>query len=159
RIEETRIEEEREQRRRQAEAAERARQEAERAAREREVARLRLEEDRRREEETRAREEATRLEAVRAAEVERARVEALERAKSDALAAQRAHEQRLASIGAVETTKRLHKTVRLGAASFVALLAAAAGLYFGKIQPSTEERARGLGAIIAELRADIERMQ
>jgi hypothetical protein len=158
RLEETRIEEEREQRRRQSEAAERARQEAEREARERELARLRLEEERRREQEMRAREETARLEAVRAAEVERIHVEAVERAKGAALAAQRAHEQNLAAIGAGEATRRLRKMAWLGAASLVVLVAGGAAVYFGKIQPSSDERARGLEAIIAERRSETERM-
>jgi colicin import membrane protein len=159
RIEETRIQEEREQRRRQTEAAERAQQEAARAAREREAARVRLEEERRLDDARRVREEAARLEAVRAAEVERARVEATERAKTEALSAQRVHEQRLAAIGAGETKKRLRWATWFGAAACVALVAGGAGLYYGQIKPSADERTRGLEAIIAQRRAQTEEMQ
>jgi colicin import membrane protein len=159
RLEESRIEEERAQRQRQEEAAERARQEAARLARENELARVRAEAERRREAERRARDEAARIEAVRLAEIERARVEALERAKSEALSAQRAHEQRLAAIGASETNKRLRFTMWSGAAALVLLAAGGAGLYFGHLKPSADERARGLEAIIAQRRAETERMQ
>jgi colicin import membrane protein len=159
RLEETRIAEEQEQRRRQAEAAERARKEAEQAARERELARVRLEEERRRDEAARQREEAARLEAVRAAEVERVRLETVERAKLEALASQRAHEQHLAAIGAGKATKRLRWVTWLGAASLVALVGGGAALYFGKIQPSSDERARGLERIISERREETERLR
>jgi colicin import membrane protein len=159
RLEESRIEEERAQRQRTAEAAERARQEAARMARENELARVRAEEERRREAGRRARDEAARIEAVRFAEVERVRVEAFERAKSEALSAQRAHEQRLAAIGAGESKKRLRVTMWSGAAAFVLLAAGGAGIYFGHLKPSAAERARGLEAIIAQRRAETDRMQ
>src|SRR5215467_7664113 len=62
-------------------AAEKARADAGLVAREAEEARIRAEEERRRMEEARAREEAARLEAIRHAEVEKARVDAENRAR------------------------------------------------------------------------------
>ena len=106
-LEEDRIRQEHEQRRKQAEDAERARQKAEANARERELARRRFEEQRRLEGETRKREEEARLEAIRAGEIERARVEAMQRVRSDELAAARAHAERLAALAGGEQKKRL----------------------------------------------------
>src|SRR5512138_3672464 len=75
-LEQDRIKQEDDEKKRRAEMEARAREEAERRARAEEQARVMAEEERRRLEESRQREESARLDALRQAEIERARVEA-----------------------------------------------------------------------------------
>ncbi|MFO0758245.1 MAG: hypothetical protein U0359_17250 [Byssovorax sp.] len=107
-------------------AAEKARLDAERAAREAEESRIRAEEERRRAEEQRAREEAARHEAIRIAEVERARVEAEQKARMEALAAQQQHERSLAALKHDESKKKL-RNMLIGGGIFVVLAGTAIG--------------------------------
>jgi colicin import membrane protein len=109
-------------------AAERARADAERAARDAEQARIRAEEERRRFEEQRAREEAARLEAIRTAEVEKARVEAEQKARLEAMAAQQQHERSLAQIKHDESKKRL-RNMLIGGAVLVVTIGGALGYF------------------------------
>src|SRR5439155_11920984 len=100
-----------------------------------------------------------RVEGVRAAEIERARIEARERARADQLSAERAHEQRLAAIGAGRARTGLRRSSWIVAASSCALVAAIAFVYFSQIKPAADERTRGLEAMIAERRAQNDQMQ
>lgn len=106
-LEEDRIRTEEADRAAQTRAQEEARRAAEQAAREAEEARIRAEEERRRSEEQRSREEGARLEAIRQAEVERARLEAEQAARMQAMAAQQQHERQLASIKTDDQKKKL----------------------------------------------------
>jgi colicin import membrane protein len=109
-------------------AAEKARLEAERAAREAEEARIRAEDERRRMEEARSREEAARLEAIRQAEIEKARVDAEQRARLEAMAAQQQHEHKLAQLTHDESKKKLRKTL-IAIAIAVPVLGGVAGVF------------------------------
>jgi colicin import membrane protein len=97
-LEEDRIKNEEADRTAAANAAEKARADAELAARNAEESRIRAEEERRRVDEQRTREEAARLDAIRTAEIEKARIEAEQRARMEAMAAQQQHERSLAVI-------------------------------------------------------------
>jgi colicin import membrane protein len=120
-LEEDRIKQEEDTRAAQAAAAERARIEAERQAREAEEARIRAEEDRRRTDEGRAREETARLEAIRHAEIERARVDAEGRARMEAMAAQQQHERSLAAINQDKSKKNLRNLLIAGIVGVIAI--------------------------------------
>jgi colicin import membrane protein len=159
RLEEDRVRQEHEIRRRTAEEAERSRREAERALREREQARLRRIEEQRLEVEARGRDEQVRLEAIRAGEIERARVEAIERTRSEARAAERAHEQKLASLAADETKTKLRRRVWAAGITCCALLAAGPLVYFGKIRPSVEEGTRSWQSIVDAQRAQRDQLE
>jgi colicin import membrane protein len=130
-LEEDRIREEEAEKARRARAELDAREAKDRAARDAEERRLREEEERRRGEDLRKREEQTRLEAIRQGEVEKARAEAEHRARMDAMAAQQAHEAKLATINQDEHKKRLQMTVGVIAFVFVAALIGG-GVYFKK---------------------------
>lgn len=111
-----------------AQAAENARLEAERAAREAEEARIRAEQERRRTEEQRAREEAARLEAIRQAEIEKARLDAEQRARMAAMEAQQQHERNLAQLKHDKSKKTLRNALIIGGA--VVVLGGSTGGYF-----------------------------
>ena len=106
-LEEDRIKQEEDTKRRAEEEAARARAETERKAREEEEARLRAIDDKRRAEEQRTREEAARLEAIRHGEVEKARVEAENQARMVQLRGQQEHERQLAMVTQDKSKKRL----------------------------------------------------
>jgi colicin import membrane protein len=107
-------------------AAEKAKLDAERAARDAEESRIRAEEERRRTEELRAREEAARHEAIRVAEIEKARVEAEQRARMEALAAQQQHERSLAALQHDHSKKKL-RNMLIGGAVAVVLIGSGVG--------------------------------
>jgi colicin import membrane protein len=147
-LEEDRIKQEEDTRAAQAAAAERARVEAERQAREAEEARIRAEEERRRHDEGRAREEAARLEAIRHAEIERARVDAEGRARMEAMAAQQQHERNLAAINQDKSKKTLRNALIAGGA--VVFIGVALGGYF--IKKNADERDAHDAAVAAQLK-------
>jgi colicin import membrane protein len=120
-LEEDRIRGEEEQKAAAAAAAEKARLEAEKIAREAEEARIRAEEERRRTDEQRSREETARLEAIRIAEVEKARLETEQKARLDAMTAQQSHERSLAALKHDESKKSLRKMLIYGAVAVVIL--------------------------------------
>ena len=97
-LEEDRIRQEEASRKAKQEAELQARLDAERRVREDEEARIRGEEERRRAEEQRIREEQARVEAIRHAEVEKARLDAENAARLEAMRHQQEHERRLQSI-------------------------------------------------------------
>jgi colicin import membrane protein len=150
RLQEERVrqeQEQQEQRAHDAASARRRRREAQ-EARVRELERVLAEEDRQK------REEELRFEAIREAELERARNEALERTRAE----ERAHEQRLAQLASDATQTKL-RVLRWGAAAGLAWVALSALLYFGKIKPSTEERARSLQSIIEARQHESEQLR
>lgn len=153
-LEEDRIRSEEAEKAATAAAAEKARQEAERAAREAEEARIRAEDERRRMEEQRSREEAARLEAIRVAEVEKARVEAEQRARLEAMAAQQQHEQKLAQLTHDESKKKLRKTL-LAVAIAVPVLGIGVGvMVYRNVQ---ETKAREAAAAIERAQLEEEK--
>ncbi len=122
-LEEDRIRQEESERRRQADAAEAARADAERKSRDAEEQRLRAEDERRRVEEQRGREENARLEAIRHAEVEKARVEAEQSARMEALRRQQEHERQIAVIAQDKSKKNLKfAAIGIGVVLLVALV-------------------------------------
>lgn len=104
-----------------------ARVDAERRAREAELARIEAAEAQRRAAEQRAREEATRLDAIRLAEVERARVAAENAARLEALKRQQEHERELTALKEQSGRKKL--VVVLGALAFALVTAIGIGGY------------------------------
>lgn len=106
-LEEDRIRQEEDAKRKAEEEAARVRAEADRRAREEEEARLRAIDDKRRAEEQRTREEAARLEAIRHAEVEKARLDAENQARLQQMQRQQEHERQLAMVTQDKSKKRL----------------------------------------------------
>ena len=138
-LEEDRIKTEEADKAAQAASAERARLDAERAAREAEEARIRAEEERRRADEQRARENDAKLQAIRIAEVEKARVEAEQRARLEAMAVQQQHEKALATIQHDDSKKKLRKML-IGIIVAVILIGSVSGFLVYK--QHTEAQAR-----------------
>lgn len=135
-------------------AAERARLDAEHAARAAEEARIRAEEERRRMEEQRSREETARLEAIRIAEVEKARVEAEQRARLEAMAQQQQHERSLAAIKEDDHKKKLRNWLIIGGIGAVVVLGVVGGLGY---RSYTEGKEAERMAIEQKRVADLER--
>lgn len=106
-LEEDRIKQEEDQKRRIDEEAARARAETERRAREEEEARMRAADEKRRTEEQRSREDSARVEAIRQGEVEKARLEAENRARMEQMHKQQEHEKELARLNTDKSKKRL----------------------------------------------------
>ena len=146
-LEEDRIRSEEADKAAQAAAAEKARMDAERVAREAEEARIRSEEERRRLDEQRGREEAARLEAIRHAEIEKARADAENKARLDAMAAQQQHERNLAAIHQDESKKKL-RNLLIGGAVAVVLLGSLGGFmaYKSSQEASIREQAQAAKA-------------
>jgi len=127
-LEEDCIRQEDEEKKKRAEAEVQARQEAERRAREQEQQRLNAEEDRRRSEEQRKKEEAARLEAIRHAEIEKARVEAEQKAALAAMTQQQAHQLQLSTLQHDEHKKKLQRMVTFGGLGAAVILIG--GIFF-----------------------------
>ncbi len=108
-------------------AQEEARRAAEMAARNAEEARIRAEEDRRRAEEQRGREEAARLDAIRHAEVEKARLEAEQQARLAAMASQQQHERQLAVINTDKKNTRF-RNILIGVVAAVLAIGTGVGI-------------------------------
>jgi colicin import membrane protein len=136
-LEEDRIKQEETARQRQAEAATQARLEAERRAREEEEARINAEEQRRRSEEQRAREDAARLEAIRHAEIEKARLDAENAARTEQLKHQQEHERQIKALSQDKHKKRLTLIVTLSLVGLAVALVGG-GLF---IKSQADERA------------------
>lgn len=140
-LEEDRLRQEEQDRKRQIEDEDRRRRDEEEARMQAEQERIRQEEERRRQEEQRRREEETRLEAIRAAEIEKKRIEAERAAQLEAMSKQQEHARQLAMIQQDQSKKKLRNTlIGVGAGSFL-LIAGGLGLYFGKIKPEQEAAA------------------
>lgn len=138
-LEEDRIKTEEADKAAQTAAAERARIDAERAARDAEEARIRAEEERRRLDEMRGREEHAKLDAIRTAEVEKARIEAEQRARLEAMAAQQSHEKALAHLQHDESKKSLRKTL-IGVVAGVIVIGSVGGVLLYRNHQETQAR-------------------
>ena len=106
-LEEDRIRQEDDEKKKREQAEVQARLDAERRTREAEEARLATEAERRRVEESRQREETARLEAMRQGEVERARHDAENQARLRAMQQQQDHERQLAALSQDKKKKQL----------------------------------------------------
>lgn len=148
-LEEDRIKQEENERQRQEQAVIQARMEAERKAREEEEARIAAAEEQRRQAEQRQREEAARLEAIRHAEVEKARLDAENAARLEQLRAQQAHEQNLTALKQDKSKKNL--TYIAAGVGVALVLAIGIGGYLVKVQ---SDKAAALQAQLAQLVSD-----
>jgi colicin import membrane protein len=158
-LEEDRIKQEDDDKRRRVEAEVQAKADAERRARENEAARLQAEEDRRRDEEQRKKEEATRLDAIRHGEIEKARVEAEQRARMEAMTKQQEHERHLTSLQHDEHKKKLQRMVTFSVGGALILLVGFLGVYFGKIKPEADARDAAARAAIMQQAEESKRLQ
>lgn len=158
-IEDQRLKEERAAEQQRADEELAARTEAERIEREAEEARIQAEENRRRMEEARQREEAARLEAIRLAEVERARAMAEQQARLEAMARQQEHEQKLAQLTHDKQKRRLQKIVTYGSLSALLVFGGGLGVYFGKIRPEAEAENAAAAAQIRAQQEESERLR
>ena len=148
-IEEERIKEEEADRAARAKSEREAREAEERRRRDEEERRVREEEERRRTEEQRKREESTRLDAIRHAELEKAKAEAEHKARLESMTAQQAHEAQLASITHDQSKKKLQMAVGI-----VAFLLIAGGTVLGlALKKSSDEATAKAQALEAERRA------
>lgn len=154
-LEQQRVREEDDARRRAFEAAERARLDAELRRRAEQEERIRVEEARRLAAEAARREEAVRHEAIRLAALEKARIEASRRAQIAILSQEQKHERDLAALRQDAQKRRLQRTLILGGALAVLLLGGGAGLYFGKLQPEAEQAQREQAAQLAQSEASL----
>lgn len=137
-IEENRIREEEDAKKRAAEAEVQARADAEKRAREEEESRLRAEEERRRSDEMRRKMEEAQVEAAKHAEIEKRKLEEQHRLQMEAMAKQQAHEK---EIHVIQSQKR--KGIHPGAlaAIGIALLSALfAVIFFVSIKPSNDAK-------------------
>lgn len=122
-LEEDRIKQEENERRRVEEAAVQARLAEERRAREAEESRLRAAEEERRQNEQRSREEQARLDAIRHAEIEKARLEAENAARMEQLRRQQEHEQKIHALSQDQGKKKLlWIAIGSGVVLFIALI-------------------------------------
>ncbi len=155
-LEEDRIKSEEAEKAAAAAAAERARLDAERSAREAEEARIRSEEERRRLDEARAREEAARIEAIRHAEIEKARTEAENRARLEAMAAQQQHERNLAAIKQDESKKKL-RNLLIGGVAVVVLGGSLAGYFIYQSSVRGDQERAALAQRNADAEAELKK--
>jgi colicin import membrane protein len=133
-------------------AAQKAKAEAERAAREAEESRIRAESERRRMEEQRTREDAARVEAIRVAEIEKARMEAEQRARIEAMAAQQSHERSLAALREDKGKKTL-RSLLIGGSAVVAVGVLVTGYMVYQTQQQNQARIAAAAAERAEAEA------
>jgi colicin import membrane protein len=156
-LEEDRIKQEDDDKKRKEAAELHARQDAERRAREAEEARMHGEEERRRQDEQRTREEQARVEAIRQGEVEKARHEAEQQARLRAMGQQQEHERQLAALSQDKKKKQL-TYIALGIGALLILGGAGGGFAFYK---SGQEQARVTAlknAEIAEQKAQLDKL-
>jgi colicin import membrane protein len=145
-LEEDRIREEEAEKERTAriEAERRAREEADRRAAEQ--ARMQAEADARRAEEQRQKEEVARIDAIRTAEIEKAKAEAEHQARLQAMTAQQAHEAQIAALQSDSTKKRLKLIVGI----VTAVLVLGGGATVFAVMKSNEEQAQREAILAAE---------
>jgi colicin import membrane protein len=158
-LEEDRIRQEDDEKKRRAEADAQARLEAERHARDQEQARLQVEEERRHGEEQRKKEAAARLEAIRHAEIEKARMEAEQRGKMEAMTQQQAHQLQMSTLQHDEHKKKLQRMVTFSVGGGTILLIGSLLLYFGKIKPDAEAREAATRAALVQQAEEAKKLQ
>jgi colicin import membrane protein len=140
-LEEDRIKQEEQEKRRQEDAANNARMDAERRSREEEESRSRAEENRRRAEEQRVREDHARVDAIRQAEIERARLEAENAARLEQLRHQQEHERHITALTQDKHKKKL-AFFAYGAAAFLVIALVGGGLFIKRqMDESAAEKA------------------
>lgn len=149
-LEEDRIRQEDDEKKKRAEAEVQARAEAEKRAREQEQARLHAEDERRRGEEQRKKEEATRLDAIRQAEIEKARVEAEQRAKLEAMSKQQAHQLQLSTLQHDEHKKKLQRMVTFGGIGAAVLVIGGIFFYVNKAKENDAREATTRAALVQQ---------
>jgi colicin import membrane protein len=111
---------------------------------------LNAEEERRRSEEQRKKEEAARLEAIRHAEIEKARVEAEQRAKLEAMTQQQAHQLQLSTLQHDEHKKKLQRTVTFGGLGAVVVVIAGIFLFVSKSKENDAREAAARAALVQQ---------
>ncbi len=156
-LEEDRIKQEDDDKKRKEAAELHARQEAERRAREAEEARMQGEAERRRQDEQRTREETARVDAIRQGEVEKARHEAEQQARLRAMAQQQDHERQLAAVSQDKKKKQL-TFIALGIGAVLILGAAGGGFAFWKSGQEQAKITAAKNAEIAEQKAQLDKL-
>lgn len=137
-LEKSRVDEEEQRRRQQAEAETQAKLEAERRSRAEQEQRIRDEDERRRQAELRRRMEEAQIEAAKLAEIEKRRLEEQHRLQMEAVTQQQAHERQIQQI---QAQKRKGAHPALLASIAVALLGAIVAIvFFVWIKPIGEAR-------------------
>jgi len=137
-IEENRIKEEEDAKKKRAEQEIQAKLESERRAREEEEGRLRAEEERRRSDDLRRKMEEAQVEAAKAAEIEKRKLEDQHRLQMEALAKQQAHEKEVHLIQS-QKRKGIHPGI-LAAIGIILLGAIGAVIFFVAIKPANEAK-------------------
>ena len=137
-LEENRIKEEEDAKKRAADAEVQAKADAERRAREEEEARLRAEEERRRQDEMRRKMEEAQIEAAKHAEIEKRKLEQQHLLQMEALAKQQAHEKEIHAIQA-QKRKGVHPGV-LGGIGVLLLGAVLAIVFVVAIKPANDAK-------------------
>lgn len=138
-------------------AAEEAQRAAERAAVDAEQARIAAEQERRRLDEQRGREEAARLDAIRQAEVEKARLEAEGQSRMAAMAAQQQHERQLVAIHSDQSKKTLRNAV-IGLIVAVLAIASIGGfVMYNRAEDAARDKASSEKQL-ADLKAEQEKL-
>jgi len=156
-LEEDRIKQEDDDKKRKEAAELHARQETERKALEAEQARMQGDNERRRQDEQRTREEQARVEAIRQGEVEKARHDAENQARLRAMGQQQEHERQLAALSQDKKKKQL-TYIALGIGALLIFGGAGGGFAFYK---SGQEQARITAvknAEIAEQKAQLDKL-
>jgi colicin import membrane protein len=153
-LEEDRLKQEDTDRQRAAQAEAQSRADQERRTRDEQEARMRAEEERRRTEEQRQREETARVEAIRHAEVERARLDAENAARLEAMKHHQEHERHLTAIKE-KTGKKQVVMIAVGVAAL--LVVALVGGGFG-IKALLDRNAAEASAHQRELAAKTEEL-
>ncbi len=156
-LEEDRIKQEDDDKKRKEAAELHARQEVERRAREAEEARMQGETERRRQEEQRTREESARVDAIRQGEVEKARHEAEQQARLRAMAQQQDHERQLAAVSQDKKKKQL-TFIALGIGAVLILGAGGGGYAFWKSGQEQAKVTAAKNAEIAEQKAQLDKL-
>lgn len=172
-LEEDRIRQEEDDKKNRAQAEAKARDDAERKARDEEAARVAAEEERKRLEAARQREETARLEAMRAAEIEKQKIEAERRAQLEAMSKQQEHARQLEMIKQDEGKKKLRNMIFGISGAAVLTLGSIGGYIFGVYLPAKEKEKMAQDAALkvqmdeaekakreaAQAMADVKRLQ
>jgi colicin import membrane protein len=136
-----------------------ARQEAARREAEAALAKARAEAERIAREEAARREETARLEALRLAEVERARAEVEAQARLEMMRKADEHERALAALREDDKKKRLKRALISCVVGAAALIGGVAGLYFGKLKPEQDARLANQAAEVEATREEAAKLR
>jgi len=148
-LEQDRVREQQEEKKRREDDLVRARADADRKVREEDDARLRAIEEQQRQVDLRGREDQARLEAIRHAEVEKARVEAENAVRLETMSRQQEHERQLQALVQDKSKKRLKWVA--GGSTLVLVLAVVGGGFAYKAQyDNTQRLTQQLGSLSGE---------